>query len=86
MKFGMRKVLGIRFVKSTGMMLGDHRDKQVDNPARNYASLRKSDEIRYEKAGRHEEPKNHMNHGQNGDTVWKLASLLTSFFKEHNQI
>ena len=30
MKFGMRKVL----------MLGDHRDKQVDNPARNYASLR----------------------------------------------
>ena len=39
-KFCMRKVLGIRFVKSIGMMLGDHRDKQVDNPARNYASLR----------------------------------------------
>ena len=35
MKFCMRKVLGIRFVKSTGMILGDHRDKQVDNPARN---------------------------------------------------
>ena len=61
MKLGMRKVLGIRFVKSTGIMLGDHRDKQVDNPARNYASLRKFDEIRHEKAGRHEEPKNHMN-------------------------
>ena len=51
MKFGMTKFLGIRFVKSTGMMLGDHRDKQVDNPARNYASLRKSDEIRHEEAG-----------------------------------
>ena len=38
MKFGRRKVLGVRFVKSTGMMLGDHRDKQVDNPAGNYAS------------------------------------------------
>ena len=51
------------------MMLGDHRNKQIDNPARNYASLRKSDEIRYEKAGRHEEPKHHMNHGQNGDVL-----------------
>ena len=86
MKFGMRKVLGIRFLKSTGMMPGDHRDKHVDNPARKYASLRKLDKIRHEKAGRHEKPRNRMNNGQNDDTVWKLASLLTSFFKEHNQI